>query len=383
MKILACGDIHLTNYTLFNRPTDDKLIGSRLRYILKALEYFFKYGHLHNIQVYVINGDLFDKRQSENPSLIAEIRYNLISSFRSITPNGSLLLINVGNHGEYGRTPEYNSARDFELYSTKKHTILVFSSVSAVDLKSYTEVNEDSLLMFIPYTEKVKEQKQEIKKCLANYDSDSKHITVFAHLGVDGATQGRWNHRLSSAYNLDDLGWNDPNVKSIINSHFHQRQSLKKNGNKEAYYIGDLTELNFNDLGSDGKGAPRGFEEIDTITGQHKLIDLTKDPYNIPTFNQLDLQKGANLGLKMLNPNNYYRITTKDRKQYDYLSKERESLKNASNIQVVYIPPEIKTEIDVNPNASDKELVAKYCDKNYPKLKSKALDYLRKAHEVS
>ena len=48
MKVLACGDIHLTNYSMFNKPTNTTGIGSRLEYILKAIEYFFEYGKSHH-----------------------------------------------------------------------------------------------------------------------------------------------------------------------------------------------------------------------------------------------------------------------------------------------------------------------------------------------
>lgn len=379
MKVLACGDIHLTNYSMFNKPTDTTGIGSRLEYILKAIEYFFEYGKNHQIETYVINGDFFDRRQSDNPSVLAYIQDRFIEMYRDITPDGSDLLINTGNHDELSRVPYPNSISNFTKYSdTNHHLIEVFDAVGAW---SQDKDKNDDLLMFIPYTEKVKEQKEEIKKILANYDKLSKHITVFAHLGVDGAVQGRWNHRLSDAYNLDDLGWNDNNVKSICLSHFHKRQTLLSNGYKEAYYMGDLTELNFNDIQEDGTGAPRGFEEIDTMTGEHKLIDLTKEPYNIPTFNQIDLDYGSNLGLATLNPNNYYKITTKDQDTYDHLAKERESLENASNIQLVLIPQQIETQLDIDPTSSDKELVATYCENNYPELKDKALDYLRRAKE--
>lgn len=96
MKILACGDVHLTNYSLFNRLTTDQGIGSRLSIILHALSYFFAYGKDNNINVFIINGDLFDKRQSENPSVMAYMRKHLIRAYRSIAPDGSLLILNVG-----------------------------------------------------------------------------------------------------------------------------------------------------------------------------------------------------------------------------------------------------------------------------------------------
>lgn len=379
MKILACGDVHLTNYGAFDHATDTVGMGSRLQYILKALQYFFEYGQDHQIKVYIINGDFFDKRRADNPSVLAYIQDKFIGMYREITPDGSVLLMNVGNHGELTRVPYPNSISNFPQYSETNHQIKLFETVRAW---SQGKNKDDDVLMFIPYIEEVEEQKVEIQKRLNECDKTSKHITVFAHLGVDGAVQGRWNHRLSDAYSLADLGWNDPNVKSIVLSHFHSRQSLRKQGKKEAYYIGDLTELNFNDIQKNGLGAPRGFEEINTTTGEHQLIDLTQNPYNIPTFNAFDLDKdhakNADDLLNLVKQGNYLRITTSDHHKYEAL---KEKLDN-DNVQLIYVPKQNKIEdINVNPNATDVELVSEYCEKHYPKIKDKALDYLRKAKE--
>lgn len=376
-KLLVMGDVHLTNYGLFNQDTDDPLVGSRLQNILEAIKYYFEYGRDNNIYIYVINGDLFDKRNSEVPSLLSHLNSFIVNNFRNITPYGSRLILNVGNHEEGFRDIQYNSISHYSLFSQKGHSIQV-----CYDYVNTFAVDKDKLLFFVPYTEQVEKQKLEIKKTLSTIDNRI-NTFVFAHLGVTGAIQGRWNHRLGGAFNLDDLGWNAPNVKSISLSHYHTRQSLKKEGTKDAYYIGDLTALNFNDIGSNGLGVPRGFDEIDLDTGEHKFIDLTQSPYNIPTFNQINLDTDDNFDLAtQVDDHSYYKISCKSKDTYEKLAKELENNSIASRVQLILLPQEQRVTIDVDANATDTELVSKYCDLNYPEVKDKALDYLRKAKEA-
>lgn len=379
MKVLVCGDVHLTNYSAFNHPTDNPAIGSRLEYILKALDDFFTYGWEHKIHYYVINGDLFDQRQRDNPSTLAVIRQKIINEYAYLKPIDDEpfeLYLNVGNHDEYGRTPYPNSIQDFSYYNNNMHKIYVFNEATIKELT-------DSALLFVPYDERVNQLREDVQSMLEHGRTKRVPITIFAHLGINGATQGRWNHRLASAFNLDDIGWNDPRVKAIALNHFHTRQTVKKAKQKEAWYVGDLTELNFNDIQKNGYGAPRGFDEIDTVTGQHQFIDLTKDPYKLPTFNSFDLDYDsikANEITKLLKSGNYVRATTKDKDTYDRL---KPLIKDSANFQLVYQPTQPKQELDlkVNANTTDSELVKQYCHKYYPEVEKEALEYLRKAKE--
>lgn len=371
----------MTNYSAFNQLTEHKEIGSRLEKILTALDYFFEYGVAHHITKFVINGDLFDQRQRDNPSTLASIRYHLIDLYKHLKVVNNEpyeLYINVGNHDEFGRTPVPNAVQDFSFYSDENHLIHVFNEVT---MKYF----DDSNLFFIPYSEHVDDLKADIKKYLNKWDNN-KPITVFAHLGVTGGVQGRWHHRLSDAFNVSDLGWNNPNVRSIVLGHFHTRSVVKKQGAKEAFYQGDLTELNFNDIQANGLGAPRGFDEIDTVTGEHKFIDLTKYakyPNNIPTFNLIDLDNPNQKVdyLDLLKQGNYLKLITKSKETYDKVNTVIQKQPLSFNAQLVY-QPEIKEQTDfkVQANSSSKDLVAEYCDNHYPKLKKQALDYLERAN---
>lgn len=365
MKILSCGDIHFTNYTMYNKPIADKPeSGTRLEDILTAFDMFAKYGYDHGIHTYMLNGDIFDSRQKDNPSTIAYVKERIYNAFNSQDVD-TTVYINVGNHDECGRDINPNSVSDFKLFSNKHHKFIVMEdAVNLIDFCDGTQA------LVVPYTEFVEEQKKEIINTKL-----AKPTVVFAHLGVNGATQGRWNHRLGGAYNLDDLKYNDLNVKGVVLSHYHSRQFLQK-APKPAWYIGDLVALNFNDISESGEASPRGFDVIDTETGEQEFINLHDAPYNIPGFAQYDANSFAEN-----NSHDYIKIVTDNIDDYNRLA---ESYHDDINIQIVYVPKSIDfvENADTEVTASDKELVKNYCDKYYPDTTDLALQYLAKASEV-
>ena len=371
LKLLVCGDVHLTNYSNFNRPTDNPASGSRLEKILEALDYFFQYGNDHDIHTFVINGDLFDQRQRENPSTMAYIRNRILDAYHKVDTDKNILYLNVGNHDEQSQAITPNTLQDFWNYTTNSHFIQVMQDVTLI-------TDYDHEYLFVPYSEDVQYLKDKINQILKE-DPETYPITVFAHLGVEGGVQGRWDHRLSGAFNVADLGWNDPRVKDIILSHYHNRSTVKRSKNKEAWYVGDLTELNFNDIAKDGYGAPRGFDVVDPVKGTHEFVDLTKDPYNIPTFNSFDLDQDKidSDKLAKLAQNNYVRLVTSDQDNYEMLK----SILPSDNVRLVLNKQDTHEQLDVDPNSTDVDLVKEYCEKHYPEVTDQALEYLRKAKE--
>lgn len=371
LKLLVCGDVHLTNYSNFNRPTDNPASGSRLEKILEALDYFFQYGNDHDIHTFVINGDLFDQRQRENPSTMAYIRNRILDAYHKVDTDKNILYLNVGNHDEQSQAITPNALQDFWCYTTNSHFIQVMQDVTLI-------TDYDHEYLFVPYSEDVQYLKDKINQTLKE-DPETYPITVFAHLGVEGGVQGRWDHRLSGAFNVADLGWNDHRVKAIILGHYHNRSTVKQSKNKEAWYVGDLTELNFNDIGKDGYGAPRGFDVVDPVKGTHEFVDLTKDPYNIPTFNSFDLDQDKidSDNLVKLAQNNYVRLVTSDQDNYEMLKEVLPS----DNVQLVLNKQDTHEQLDVDPNSTDVDLVKEYCEKHYPEVTDQALEYLRKAKE--
>lgn len=368
MKILSASDIHLDTFAPFSHLVDNPISNSRLENILRGLHLFFKYGSENDIHTYVFNGDTFNNRLKMNPNFYYYCVRNIIDEF-SKSPKNSTLYINIGNHDEMTRFINPNSNEIFSDFSTEEHKIVVASKEAEL-----YPIDKDSSIMLIPFTENITKSKESINNVLSSLDRDT---YVFAHLGVSGATQGRWSHKLEGSYNLDDLGWNNSHVKSIIVGHFHSRQSLAKDGNKEAWYQGDFIPINFNDVQESGIGAERGFDVINTDTGEHIFKPLTDD---LPTFNIIDLDstKLSSEEITELMKDNYVKIITHTKET----EKQFKNIVKDDNIKaIISTKIEVKEAkiLDISESSSDAEILTKYCEKFYPDSKKIALEYLNKA----
>lgn len=380
MKILSASDIHLDTFSSFALPVDNPVSNSRLENILQALEYFFKTGIEQGITTYVFNGDTFNNRNKMNPNFYFYCVKKIVDMFNK-TPSGSTLYFNVGNHSEMGRFINPNSDQIFESFSTKSHTIVVIHK----EAELYS-LQDDSGLLFIPFTEDIESSKKAVQEQLGIITQSQKKTAVMAHLGVSGSSSGRWtSHKLGGAYNLADLGWNRKYVTSIVLGHYHTRQTLKQSKSKKAWYQGDLTELNFNDVNEDGTGAPRGFDIIDTETGESEFYDLSD---KFPKFMIYDLDQDKidiDELIESMNKN-YVKIVVHDKDVYQKLTKAyKEQHKEGTpyaNIQLK-VKPKQEQELEIGATESDADILGKYMDKFYQDkdLKDLALSYLEKAEE--
>lgn len=369
MKILSCSDVHLDTFNDFSTKTENPASNSRLENSLQALDSFFNYGKTNSVKVYIINGDLFNQRLHINPSMYSYCVSRIIKAYKN-TPRDSKLFINIGNHDENSRYIKPNSIELFKDFDIPYHNIIVQED----EATSY-QLEDNSDIMLIPYTENIEESKRKIKTVLDSHGD--RPITVFAHLGVDGSLSGRWSHRLGGAYSLGDLGWSNPNVVGIHLGHYHLGQSLKKKGNKEALYEGNLIPINFNDVKDSGLGLNKGFWLSDSITGEHKLIKTTDA---LPTFNIIDLATTSMSSddILTLAKDNYVRLIIHNESDYkDMKEKLNDSLSNIE-IQLKKDIEEVH-ELDINETTSDSEIVKKYFSKYYPdnkRLMKKALEFL-------
>lgn len=372
------SDIHLDTFSSFALPVDNPISNSRLENILEAMRLAFKTGTEQGITNYVINGDLYNQRLKMNPSFFNYCIQSVVAMYRNC-PSGSKLWITVGNHDSQTRFMKPNSVDILSSFSTGSHQIIV-----AQDLVEVHKLEDETALALVSFTEDVESSKKMLAEQLDYITKNKLKTAVFAHLGVDGSSSGRWaSHKLGGAYNLADLGWNRKYVTGITLGHYHTRQTLKQKGNKKAWYQGDLTELNFNDVNEDGTGASRGFDIIDTETGESEFYDLSD---KFPKFIIYDLdQDKVNIDELIDSMNkNYVKIVVHDKDVYEQLTKaykeQHQEGTPYANIQLK-VELEQEQELEIGATESDADILGKYMDKFYQDkdLKEMALSYLEKA----
>ena len=343
-KLGVIADVHIDDYADYAKPVPGKSYGSRMKVILDSIRKSYQIAVTKGCSGMVINGDYFNRRSSMSPTIYQEGINCLLDAIKD-TPAGFNTYIVVGNHDEQGRYTEPNSVDIFNHFGTADHPIHVYSEVTLEDLP-------DSQLMFVPFSEDTERIKQDIQDKLVQV---SKPLTVFAHLGIEGSVSGRWSHRLDGAFNLTDLGWNNPNTVGILAGHYHTRQVLKQEGNKIARYTGDLTELNFNDIDDNGWGADRGMDIVNTVTGEQEFVPIENPKFIVIN---LDTTSKSSDEIMDIQKDNYVRIVTSKKEVMD----DFKEVENADNISFDYKPKqETKSRLGIKSTASEQEIVTAYC----------------------
>lgn len=377
MKVLSASDLHLGNFNPYNKETKYYGVGTRLLERLEAVRCFFEYGKERNITHYVFNGDIFDKRQKEDIRTIEFIINRIVDSF-SKTPKGSTLYLNIGNHDEQSRYLNPNSCELFRNIHVVNHKIVI------VDKLSYLiKLKDKSNLLFVPFTENIKESKIEVNKTISVLDNPT---TIFAHIGLNNSHTGRYKLNLDGDYNLNDLGYDNKYIKNIVLGHYHTRDFHKGKSDsdeKSVWYQGNILPMSFNDVDKNGFGSPRGFDEIDTLTGEHTFINLCGKPYNFSKFDIVELEN-TNLTadeIVSLSKKDYVKIVSTEMKKEDI-----KHLDNSDNIKVTIKPKldDEQVEIDIKKDDSFEDILKKYCDLNSinKNVYKKSLEIIKKSKEL-
>lgn len=214
------SDIHLHNFTQFDRPTEHGH-GTRVEHTLQALLEAAQAARTVNINRMVIAGDIFHVRGKLSPSVVNPFRDTLDLLVKS----GFTIEMIPGNHDlETENSYEHSSAIQF------------LRTENLVKVYSHPTITGDDIY-FIPWTPDLNELKELLQ---APPDTERCDLAVVMHAPVNGVIPGLPDTGLDPAW-LTKLGY-----KAIFSGHYHRHVDFSNN----VYSIGALNHHNFGDVGT-------------------------------------------------------------------------------------------------------------------------------------
>lgn len=358
IKIIVVSDFHADMYDSYAKPLNGKPWNDRFQNQLDTLDKIFDLAVKYKAKV-IFNGDLFNQRVNINQIVYTQIVNKIVErSYQlQMVIGGHPVYFVAGNHDQYdnSRIPE-NSLAIFKLFEANTEDQRLFRVINYPS----TLVFKDTNLVFLPYSEDVDWSKSQLNQQIKGLNKNSAYL--FAHIGVDGAKQGRWNHRLGGAFSLGDLQPNKFN--QIVLGHYHLRQTLQDDSKHLVYYVGNTVPLNHND-----DFQKKGVYLIDTEDNSAKFIAI-----NNPLFMTLDTNKYSADEIKDISKSNYIKLVTHSKEDLVKFKKDNQDL------TVAYDPTDKKPVEDLGIKITDstKEIVKSYTDEYYPKQTKLALEVLNK-----
>lgn len=353
MKIIVVSDFHADMYNQYAQPVTGKPWNTRFQSQLDSLDKIFDMAEKEKALV-VFNGDLFNSRININQVVYTQIVNKIAErSFKLNKETGYGVFMLAGNHDQYdnSRVPN-NSLSVFNNIKDSK-------GENIIDVFSYPDhfLFNDIEIFMLPYSEDVDYMHESLDEMLCEAEPNTKRY-LFAHIGVAGAVQGKWNHRLSGAFKLSEL--HTDMFEQIILGHYHKRQTLTTDKNHLVYYVGNTVPLNHND-----DGDKKGVYLIDTEDNSARFI-----PLDNPIFDTVYINSKEDID-KVDSTNKFLRVIIKDKTLL-----EDECLKD-KNIVISYVPEEKdSSRLGIDAKSSTSDIVSKYTNKYYPKATKDALNVL-------
>lgn len=315
---------------------DDEFYTDRFKEQCGVLERILKYAADNKYGV-VFGGDLFHKRGAVDVRVMSKI-YGLFQKYTPDIPHTYLLR---GNHDSYDNS--MGSVSSLDTFNALPHT-QVISNPRVVNLAD-NGIN----LYFMPYGEDVPAMKAWLKEQAESLPNG--YNVLVAHLGTDGARQGRSTHRLAQAFAPGDLY--PDKFDQVYIGHIHLRQQITDN----MFYGGSTMQLSFND-----EGQEKGFDTLTGTTWEFHPI-ATRQFVTLPEWDDTLAKEHANDFVRLRVP-----------------EEAAKSIETTSNVRVeAQVEVKTETRIDINADDSPDAVVTKFMDKSYPDYKQLALDVLTEA----
>lgn len=343
-NIVNFSDFHAHIFQDFSKPSEN-YVTDRFEEQLTVLKSVLDYAQEHDADV-LFNGDLFHKRTVVDVRVFNPV-YEIFQSYPDLT-----VYLLRGNHDSVTNSMYTESA--LEPFSALPN-VKVISEMEKIITPYYT-------LYGVPYGEEVAEMKQWIAEQAKQLSTGTFNI-LCAHIGVNGATTGKYSHTLDGAFTVEDLWYKAFDLVTL--GHYHKRQHLAQLPN--VFYVGNTLQTSFADEGMD-----KGFYYI-AIDGSKFTLDFIKTDYT--PFITINAENAPeDLG------NAYYQFVGNVAEAKAVIAVKEEQ--NLSNIRVnvkkdFAIPPRI----DIKAGSTPEEVVKAFTDKTFPDLEKKAFECLREAME--
>lgn len=345
VRVVVISDVHIGIYNNFAKPVEGDTLNDRSLASIKPLE--MALAEARELDKFlIVDGDLFDQRASLDVRLVNRVA----SVFKEYQDIAIMLL--AGNHDQIDNSAIPENSLEW-LATAFPANVSVIKEPAAIQ-----HIYDSEFTFFmVPYSEDVKTTKQKIKE----FATETDNAILFAHLGVEGASDGGlYTHRLGGAFGLGDLY--PDKFKAVILGHYHKRQYLADN----VWYVGSPNQKSFSD-----ENQAKGYDILtlhdDSFTDE--FIDLSTD---FPKFLTIDSENGlTEANLKQMK-DNYVRVVAHNK---DELKQFQEA--NTSNADIV-LKEKVKEKkrLDVDKTDTSAQIVSKYTKKYAPEAEQYALEAL-------
>lgn len=334
------------NFTDFSTP-DKEYITSRFREQIEALQKVFDIAR-ENDATLIIGGDIFHKRGSVKTEVFNKV-FELVERNYDVD-----VLMLRGNHDAV--TNSLYTSSSIEPFG-------VLSNVTVINEPEVMNYPDSTRILFLPYGDETEEMKKFINE-EAGKEKDRPTILV-AHIGVEGASQGKHSHRLSGAFGYGDLA--PEYFDYILLGHYHKRQLLGTN--PKHLYGGSFMQHNFGDEGQD-----KGVHLIDSEEGTIDFIPIETTKFRtITTKDNIDDIEG-------ILDSNFVRFIGSSNEL-----KALDKLKDSDNGQLHKMRVELQRDyqqearMGLDASMSEEDIVKAFAEQKFPDAIEEALECLQEA----
>lgn len=342
-------DFHAHLFKDFSHP-DAKYHTDRFKAQLDTLETILCQAREDDLPV-IFGGDLFHKRIYVDSRVFNPV-FEMFEAYSDVT-----VYMVRGNHDSVT-----NSLRTVSSLDT-------FSSLPNVTVISTPQiiVHPTFMLFGLPYGEETEEMKEWLTKTADTHKDNKLPKVLVAHVGVEGATTGKYSHTLEGAFRASDLL---PEAFDYIYlGHYHKRQELLPN----MIYGGNTIQTSFSDEGQT-KGYHLLYQDGDKV--QTEYIEIPNKMFITITGDEIPSDD--------ILRNNYIRFTgNEEQAKIVQTIRDEENLTNMRiTVQKEYNDG---SRLGITAETSEEEIVSAYVESKElgDAVEQKALACLREAKALS